>query len=165
MPPKYKIKDEEITILEKWVAMGAPDPRAKVEEKEGLVEVFDLPKRFAEHWSWRPVQPTKPPLTNNPEWTNSEVDQFILHQIEQAGLQPALPADKRTWIRRLYFDLIGLPPTPEQLANSLNKSKEVVVDELVASPHFGEKWARHWMDLVRYADTYGHEFVFPIENA
>ena len=165
MPPKYKIKDEEITILEKWVAMGAPDPRAKVEEKEGLVEVFDLPKRFAEHWSWRPVQPTKPPLTNNPEWTNSEVDQFILHQIEQAGLQPALPADKRTWIRRLYFDLIGLPPTPEQLANSLNKSKEVVVDELLASPHFGEKWARHWMDLVRYADTYGHEFDFPIENA
>ena len=165
MPPKYKIKDEEITILEKWVAMGAPDPRAKVEEKEGLVEVFDLPKRFAEHWSWRPVQPTKPPLTNNPEWTNSEVDQFILHQIEQAGLQPALPADKRTWIRRLYFDLIGLPPTPEQLANSLNKSKEVVVDELLDSPHFGEKWARHWMDLVRYADTYGHEFDFPIENA
>jgi len=165
MPPKYKIEEEEIAILEKWVAMGAPDPRAKVEEKEGLVEVFDLPKRFAEHWSWRPVQPTKPPLTDNLEWANSEVDQFILHQIEQADLQPALPADKRTWIRRLYFDLIGLPPTPEQLANSLNKSKEVVVDELLASPHFGEKWARHWMDLVRYADTYGHEFDFPIENA
>ncbi|MDG1139083.1 MAG: PSD1 and planctomycete cytochrome C domain-containing protein [Opitutales bacterium] len=165
MPPKYKIEDEEIAILEKWVSMGAPDPRPRVEEKEGLVEVFDLPKRFAEHWSWRPVQPTKPPLPGNSEWASSEVDQFILHQIEQADLQPALPANTRTWIRRLYFDLIGLPPTPEQLANSLNKSKEFVVDELLASPHFGEKWARHWMDLVRYADTYGHEFDFPIKNA
>ncbi len=165
MPPKYKIEDEEIAILEKWVAMGAPDPRPKVEEKEGLVEEFDLQKRFAEHWSWRPVQTVTPPTSLVTGEATSAIDRFVQKKVEDVGLQPALPADQRTWIRRVYFDLIGLPPTPEQLAKSLSQSKEQIVDQLLASAHFGEKWARHWMDLVRYADTYGHEFDFGIDHA
>jgi hypothetical protein len=165
MPPKYKIEDEEIAILEQWVAMGAPDPRPKVEEKEGLVEKFDLQKRFAEHWSWRPVQAVSTPTTKANNEATSPIDRFVQKKVEDAGLQPALPADQRTWIRRVYFDLIGLPPTPDQLAKSLKQSKEQIVDELLASTHFGEKWARHWMDLVRYADTYGHEFDFLIDHA
>jgi hypothetical protein len=97
------------------------------------------------------------------------LDRFILHKIEAAGLKPASETDRRTWLRRVYFDLIGLPPTPEQLAAFLNdkseKAYENVVDELLQSPHLGEKWARHWMDLVRYAETYGHEFDYPLRHA
>src|SRR6056300_483608 len=165
MPPKYKIEDEEIAILEKWVTMGAPDPRPKVEEKEGLVEEFDLQKRFAEHWSWRPIQTVTPPTSLTTGEATSAIDLFVQKKVEDIGLQPALPADQRTWIRRVYFDLIGLPPTPEQLAKSLSQSKEQIVDQLLASNHFGEKWARHWMDLIRYADTYGHEVDFGIDHA
>ena len=165
MPPKYKIEDEEIAILEKWVAMGAPDPRPKVEEKEGLVEKFDLQKRFTEHWSWRPVQTAAHPTIQGAKEATSAIDRFVQKKVDDVGLKPALPADQRTWIRRVYFDLIGLPPSPEQLAGSLEQTKEQIVDELLASTHFGEKWARHWMDLVRYADTYGHEFDFEIDHA
>ena len=165
MPPKYKIEEEEIAILEKWVLMGAPDPRPKVEPKDGLVEKFDLQKRFKEHWSWRPVKSPPTPQTDLKNWGSSPIDHFVLSKIEKAGLQPAQPADKRTWIRRIYFDLIGLPPSPTEIAEALQISRTELVDNLLASPRFGEKWARHWMDLMRYADTYGHEFDFAIKNA
>ena len=165
MPPKYKIEDEEIAILEKWVLMGAPDPRPKVEPKDGLVEKFDLQKRFQEHWSWRPVENPPTPQTEQKDWGTSPIDQFVLSKIEASGLQPAQPADDRTWIRRIYFDLIGLPPSPAEIAEALQISRTALVDKLLASPRFGEKWARHWMDLMRYADTYGHEFDFAIKNA
>ena len=165
MPPKYKIEDEEIAILEKWVLMGAPDPRPKVEPKDGLVEKFDLQKRFKEHWSWRPVENPPTPITEQKDWGSSPIDQFVLSKIEESGLQPAQPADDRTWIRRIYFDLIGLPPSPDEIAEALQISRTALVDKLLASPRFGEKWARHWMDLMRYADTYGHEFDYAIKNA
>lgn len=165
MPPKYKIEDEEIAILEKWVLMGAPDPRPKVKPKDGLVEKFDLQKRFQEHWSWRPVKNPPPPQTELKDWGTSPIDQFVLSKIQAAGLQPAEPADDRTWIRRIYFDLIGLPPSPSEISEALQISRTVLIDKLLNSPRFGEKWARHWMDLMRYADTYGHEFDFAIKNA
>ena len=165
MPPKYKIEDEEIAILEKWVLMGAPDPRPKVKPKDGLVEKFDLQKRFQEHWSWRPVKNPPPPQTELKDWGTSPIDQFVLSKIQAAGLKPAEPADDRTWIRRIYFDLIGLPPSPSEIAEALQISRTALIDKLLNSPRFGEKWARHWMDLMRYADTYGHEFDFAIKNA
>lgn len=165
MPPKYRMEEEEIAILEKWVLMGAPDPRPKVEPKDGLVEKFDLQKRFQEHWSWRPVQNPPTPLTEQKDWGTSPIDSFVLSKIEAAGLQPAQPADDRTWIRRIYFDLTGLPPTPAEIADALKLTRQVLVDKLLASPRFGEKWARHWMDLMRYADTYGHEFDYAIDHA
>ncbi|MFT5466521.1 MAG: hypothetical protein ACI8UO_001621 [Verrucomicrobiales bacterium] len=170
MPPKTKLSDAQVAALEKWVEMGAPDPRPKVEKTGGaLVEAFDLKKRFDEHWSWRPVANPEPPSVKNGDWAKSPIDQFVLAKIEAAGLQPAKPADKRTWLRRVYFDLIGLPPTRDQiaafLADNSPSANEKVVQQLLASPHFGEKWARHWMDLVRYSETCGHEFDYPIPHA
>ncbi len=170
MPPKSKLSDSEIADLEKWVLMGAPDPRPKVESgDQSLVEVFDLEKRFEEHWSWRPVAKPELPDVRDASWPENGIDHFILAEIEAAGLRPALPAADRTWLRRVYFDLIGLPPTPEQIQAFLElpeaTRKAAVVDELLASPHFGEKWARHWMDLVRYAETCGHEFDYLIPYA
>ncbi len=169
MPPKSKLTETEIATLEKWVEMGAPDPRPKVEPKEGLVEAFDLEKRHQEHWCWRPIAHPTPPQVQMAAWPLSGLDHFILAKLEDAKLRPANQADKRTWIRRVYFDLIGLPPSPSQidafLSDASPTAHEKVVDELLASPHFGEKWARHWMDLVRYAETYGHEFDYPIPHA
>ena len=105
------------------------------------------------------------PQTEQKDWGSSPIDQFVLSKIEESGLQPAQPADDRTWIRRIYFDLIGLPPSPAEIAEALQISRTALVDKLLASPRFGEKWARHWMDLMRYADTYGHEFDYAIKNA
>ncbi len=135
----------------------------------GKSESFDLEKRRAEHWSWRPVVQPPFPRVKDKAWLSSPVDAFLLAKIEAAGLRPAQPADDRTWLRRVSFDLTGLPPTKEQtdafLADPSTERREKVVDALLASPHFGEKWARHWMDLVRYAETHGHEFDFPIDHA
>ncbi len=166
MPPKSILSSDAISKLEQWVKMGAPDPRPKVESEVALVEEFDLKGRFEEHWCWRPVQSPEPPAVQQADWPSHPIDNFVLARVEAAGLVPAEPADQRTWLRRVYFDLIGLPPTPEQIAEFLEQgSKEQVVDELLASPHFGEKWARHMLDLVRYAETCGHEFDYPIPHA
>jgi hypothetical protein len=167
MPPKSKLPPQTIKLLERWVEMGAPDPRPKVEPQDGsTVETFDLQQRFAEHWSWRPIEDSAPPAVQDSSWPRSDLDRFILHRLETAGLRPAAPADKATLLRRVYFDLIGLPPTAQQIdafvADPSADAYEQVVQQLLDSPHFGEKWARHWMDLVRYAETYGHEFDYPI---
>ena len=170
MPPKSKLPEKKIKLLEKWVTMGAPDPRAKVESADkAMVEPFDIKKRFNEHWSWRPIRNPQPPTINNTDWPKNDIDRFVLSKLESAGITPAEPADKETWIRRVYFDLIGLPPTPDQVDAYVQDTSDgamaKVVDGLLQSVHFGEKWARHWMDLVRYAETYGHEFDYPLEQA
>lgn len=168
MPPKGKLSDGIIRDFEKWIADGAAWPDEPVPQRGEAAEkeAFDLEKRRAEHWSWRPVEKPEPPTVSDPDWSHSPLDNFILAKIEAAGLETAVEADRATWLRRVYFDIIGLPPTPEQLNAFLTDESdgafEKVVDELLASPHFGEKWARHWMDLVRYADTYGHEFDYPL---
>lgn len=170
MPPRSKLKDDQIKLLEKWVSMGAPDPRPKAQrDTDSMVAPFDLKKRFEEHWSWRTArQPELPPVENQ-AWPRKDFDRFILSAIESAGLQPAIEADRATWLRRVHFDLTGLPPTPQQLdaflGDDSENAYEKVVQTLLESPHFGEKWARHWMDLVRYAETYGHEFDYPINQA
>lgn len=170
MPPRSKLPDNEIRILEQWVMMGAPDPREKKEaDHSHLVESFNLKKRFEEHWSWRAIGDPQPPQVKDTSWPKGVIDRFVLARLEKANLRPAKRADKRIWIRRVYFDLVGLPPSPEQILGYLNddspKADEKVVRSLLDSPHFGEKWARHWMDLVRYAETYGHEFDYPIQYA
>ncbi len=170
MPPKSKLPAEEIKLLERWVEMGAPDPRAKVKKgASSMVETFDLNKRVQEHWSWRPIDDPPPPEVLDQAWPASDIDRFILHALENAGLSPARPADKQLLLRRVFFDLIGLPPTPEQIdafvADQSQDAYQRVVEQLLDSPQFGEKWARHWMDLVRYAETYGHEFDYPIPHS
>jgi len=171
MPPKGKLSDEIIRDFERWIVEGAVWPDEPVPERgeAGEKEAFDLEKRRAEHWSWRPVRKPELPEVSNGDWSRESLDRFILAKVEAAGLEPAAEADRAIWLRRIYFDVIGLPPTPAQLnaflTDESDDSFEKVVDGLLASPHFGEKWARHWMDLVRYAETYGHEFDYPINYA
>src|SRR5262245_26465746 len=172
MPPRGKLPAQAIADLTAWVKMGAPwpggDAAAAVEKKPG----FDLQKRKAEHWAWQPVKPTPPPAVRDAAWPLVPSDRFILAKLEAAGLRPAPPADRATWLRRVDSDPLGLPPTPEEIhafeqsaIRNPQSAMVAVVDRLLASPHFGERWGRHWLDLVRYAETKGHEFDAIIPNA
>ncbi|MCL4691866.1 MAG: DUF1549 domain-containing protein [Candidatus Hydrogenedentes bacterium] len=169
MPPTGKLADEQIAALKQWVAMGAPWPEEPVPTGETSEETFDLEARRQSHWAWQPIQAPPPPPVNNTEWATTDIDRFILAKLEANELTPAPQADRRTLIRRLYFDLIGMPPTAKAVeafvADASPEAYERLVDELLASPHFGERWARRWMDLTRYAETYGHEQDYPIEHA
>jgi hypothetical protein len=168
MPPKTKLPEEEIATLTRWVELGAPWPEEQVAGARDA-NAFDLAGRKASHWCWQPIVDQPPPSVEHGAWVKSPIDQYILARLEAAGLTPNASAEKRTLIRRAYFDLIGLPPTPEQVAAFVqDESPQAfakVVDELLASKHFGERWGRHWLDLVRYAESRGHEFDFDIPNA
>ncbi len=170
MPPKSKLPDGEIAILTRWVESGAvwPDEAPATEPQKAA---FPLQQRIASHWSWRPVTDPARPTVADGNWPAADHDYFILNKLEAAKLAPAPPADRYTLIRRAYFDLIGLPPTPQQVntfvddARPTREAFATVVDELLRSPHFGERWARHWLDLVRYAESRGHEFDHNAANA
>jgi hypothetical protein len=168
MPPKAKLPDAVIADLTAWVKMGAPWPAEK-STATATANSFDLQKRKKEHWAWQPVHSSKVPEVRNTQWPRSAIDNFILAKLDAKNLSPAGPADKRTLLRRLSFDLIGLPPTPAEVEAFVNdRSPDALaklVDRLLESPHFGERWARHWLDLVRYAETRGHEFDFITPNA
>jgi Protein of unknown function (DUF1553)/Protein of unknown function (DUF1549)/Planctomycete cytochrome C len=162
MPPKGKLSAAEIADLEKWVKIGAPDPRtgsAVVAQPADAVKGRDL-------WSLRPVRDPAVPRVKDADWAISPVDRFILATLEAKGLKPAPPADRRTLIRRATYDLTGLPPTPDEidafLADETPGAFARVVDRLLASPAYGERWGRHWLDVVRYADTAGDNSDFPI---
>ena len=154
MPPKGKLAASEIEVLEKWVAMGAPDSRvAKVAAKAKTID-FEAGKKF---WAFQPVRDAKAPVVKDNAWPLDAMDRFILAKLEAAVLQPAADADAYTWLRRVYLDLTGLPPTPEEISAFVTRhsSFEAVVDKLLSSPAFGERWARHWLDLTGYADQIG----------
>ena len=169
MPPKKKLSDRQIADLTEWVRMGAPWPGAPAAASASASEEFDLQKRKASHWSWQPVKLVPPPAAKNTSWVHNEIDAYVLAPLEEKGLAPAAPAERRTLVRRAYFDLLGLPPTPAEVEQFVNDASanafESLVDRLLASPHFGERWGRHWLDLVRYAETFGHEFDYPTPNA
>jgi hypothetical protein len=154
MPPKdKKLSDEEIANLTAWVKMGAPDPRvATVAQKEWK----DSGKN---HWAWQKLTKPAVPEVQDASWPKTPVDNFILAKLEEKDLKPNPPADKRTLIRRATFDLIGLPPTSEEVEDFIkDESPDAfakVVDRLLASPHYGERWGRHWLDVARYSDTKG----------
>ena len=171
MPPKAKLPERQIADLTEWVKQGAPWPDSPDKAVGGAarVEAFDLAKRKAEHWAWQPIRSAHVPPVKDAGWVNDSLDAFILARLEEKGLAPAPPADKRALIRRVTFDLTGLPPTPEEVSAFVaDESPDAfarVVDRLLASPHFGERWGRHWLDLVRYAETRGHEFDYEIPGA
>ena len=160
MPPSGKLAPEVLADFEAWITKGAPDPRpAGGTAARANVIDWTAARRF---WAFRPVARPEVPKVRNAAWVRSPVDAFVLARLEQQRLRPAAPADKRALIRRVTFDLTGLPPTPEEVAAFLADQSEDaftrVVDRLLASPHYGERWARHWLDLVRYAETNGHEY-------
>lgn len=173
MPPRSKMPEAEIRILVEWIKMGAPWPEDLQNTHAAAPSSADFPleQRRSEHWAWKAIENPDPPAVTDSNWPVDPVDQFILAGLEEAGLTPAADADRRTLIRRLYFDLVGLPPTVDQVEAYVNDEADdasataAVVDRLLASPQFGERWARHWLDLVRYAETLGHEFDYPLRHA
>lgn len=170
MPPKGKLSDEQIKVVQTWIEEGAHWPDEPVPtEGADAAETFDLKKRRDEHWAWQPINSPAPPAVANAAWPRHDIDHFILARLEAAGYEPAPEADRATLIRRLSFALTGLPPTPEAVArfaaDESADAYERLVDELLASPDFGERWGRHWLDVTRYAETYGHEQDYPVEHA
>jgi Protein of unknown function (DUF1553)/Protein of unknown function (DUF1549)/Planctomycete cytochrome C/Concanavalin A-like lectin/glucanases superfamily len=159
MPPKGKLKDREIEVLTRWVALGIPWPESTPAATNAAPDhrasrITDEQRRF---WAFQPVKAGSGPAVRATSWPHSPIDRFLLADLEKQGLAPAAPADRRILLRRATFDLIGLPPTPGEIEAFLaDQSPEAfarVVDRLLASPRYGERWGRHWLDVVRYADA------------
>ena len=151
MPPKSPLDKREISLIQNWIKQGAPWP---------------------EHWAYLPLMKTLPPEVRRQDWPVNEIDHFILDRIEKENLTPSSPAKPGTLLRRLCLDITGLPPTVEELQSFLNAwqtdpdiALSTEVDRLLASPHFGERWGRHWLDQARYADSDGYEKDNPRPNA
>lgn len=154
MPPKNKkLSEQQIADLAAWVKMGAPDPRVASAAQKSWSD----PRQ--QHWAWQPVRRSAVPSVASGSWCQTDMDRFIVAKLEAKGMTPNGPASRETLIRRAYFDLIGLPPTPAEVdAFVQDKSAnafEKVIDQLLASPRYGERWGRHWLDTARYADTKG----------
>lgn len=161
MPPKKPLAAEDKVRIRAWIAGGAVwgtetiDPfRYTTDSRAGL-----------DWWSLKPIQNSKPPAADDRLWNKNPIDAFVFARLKDAGLSPSPEADKQTLIRRLYFDLLGLPPTLEQINAYLNDSRDSayddLVDELLESPHYGERWARHWLDIVRFGESNGFEYDEP----
>ncbi len=152
MPPAGKLPAKVIADLKTWVELGAPLPA----DVPAVVKQVADPTAGRDHWAFRPAHECPAPAVSRPDWPAGKLDRFVLHTLDAQGLAPAPPAVRRTLVRRLYFDLIGLPPTVVQAeafaADTRPDAVPRLVDELLASPRFGEKWARHWLDVARYAE-------------
>src|SRR5262245_33534377 len=157
MPPKGKMPDKDIATLEKWVTDGLPVSTdrlggdiAKAPPKGVITEEA---KRY---WVYQPVKRSPVPEVKDKTWVKTPIDAFILAKLEAKGLKPIKPAEKAALVRRAYYDLLGLPPTPEEVDAFVNSKDadawEKLIDKLLASPHYGEKWGRHWLDVVRFAE-------------
>ena len=160
MPPKSKLPKVVIDDFVKWVEMGAPDPR---DGEQPVVEKKDVDiEAGKQFWSFQPLKNVTPPQISNTDWANTEIDRFILARLEQKGVLPNGQASDRTLVRRLYFDLWGLPPDSAEVeAFVSDKSPDRVarlVDRLLDGQHYGERWARHWLDLARFAESNGYAF-------
>jgi hypothetical protein len=162
MPPSHKLPDAVVGDFEQWIKMGAPDPRdtgaAKVAWKEIDIE------KGRQFWSFQPPRKVAPPAVKKAAWPRGPIDQFLLAAMEEKGLEPVADADRLALLRRVHLDLIGLPPTPEQVkafqADDSPDALAKVVDKLLDSPHFGERWGRHWLDVARYGETSGKQVNF-----
>jgi len=163
MPPNHKkLDDKEVWAFKQWVLIGAPYPEAVAGGAVGGATgagSWGYAEKVVNHWSFQPLKPPLVPGVRQSDWVRDEIDSYVLAKLENAGLKPQAEADRRTLLRRLSFDLIGLPPTPSEAdafaADTSPDAVEKVVDRLLDSKHFGERWGRHWLDVARYADTKG----------
>ncbi len=166
MPPAGKLADAVVADFETWVKAGAPWPDEAAAGVAPKATAFDLAARKAAHWCWQPLTRPAVPTVVDASWPRDPIDRFLLAKLEAAKLAPAPAADPAAWLRRASFALTGLPPTPAELdAHLKSPDPAAAIDRLLASPRYGERWGRHWLDLVRYAETRGHEFDPDIPNA
>ncbi len=168
MPPKKSLAASEVKDFEAWIHMGLPDPRQAGPAQSAVKGTFNF-ERERLHWAYQPVRDYIPPFSKNYRLARNYIDQFLLAELDALDLKPNPEVDKLTLIRRVTFDLTGLPPTPEDidgfLADRSTDAYEKLVDRLLESPAFGERFGRHWLDLVRYADTAGDSADFPVPQA
>ncbi len=177
MPPKKQLAPEEVAVLREWVKQGAADPRvtevAAAASTKPEADKWEVAyQKRLDWWSLKPLRKAEPPLVQDTAWAREPVDRFIRRALDGAKLVPAVPAEPEVLLRRLSLVLTGLPPTPEERTQFLQHWQrdaeaacETLVDGLLASPHFGEHFARHWMDVVRYTDTYGYEWDIPAKGS
>jgi mono/diheme cytochrome c family protein len=162
MPSKApKLPDETIELIARWIDLGAPYDKPLVDRSGPKPKALAVNEEDRSFWSFRPLTVSAPPAVRRDGWARTPIDRFILAKQEEKGLSPNSPADRRTLIRRASFDLIGLPPSPEEVeafvADPAPDAYDRLVDRLLDSPHFGERWARHWMDVARFAESEGYE--------
>ncbi len=166
MPPDGKLSQEEIAALEQWIKMNAPDPRSQDSPAKARAKSTINWDQARDFWSLKPLQKPAVPAVKKSKWPTNGIDAFILNRLEAEKLEPAADADKLTLIRRVTFDLTGLPPSPSEIdAFVADQSPEAfsnVVERLLKSPQYGERWGRYWLDVVRYSDTAGDNSDFPI---
>jgi cytochrome c553 len=159
MPPKEKLSDQQIADIEAWVRRGAPDPRSG--KQAGILKSDSDREKAKQHWSFRPVKKPEVPESKFriTKWIQNPIDSFIVAKLAEKDMLPSQAADKWTLIRRAYFDLIGLPPSPQEVEAFVNDESPdafaKVVNQLLNSPQYGERWGRYWLDIARYADTKG----------
>ena len=172
MPPSGKLPEKEIGLLRKWIEMGAPDPRLE-SVKNAKQRVIDLESE-SKHWAYQRLALATPPNDEqlhgcDPNWLKSPVDRFVILKLKENSIEPNRPTSKIKWIRRAYLDLVGLPPSPVAvdafLGDAGTDAYEKVLDGLLASPHYGERWGRHWLDLARFAESHGYEQDYDRPNA
>ncbi|MEE2713684.1 MAG: DUF1549 domain-containing protein [Planctomycetota bacterium] len=170
MPPKGRLPEKAIETLEEWVRRGAPwpDEPPPIAGASGDKPAFNLAQRRAAHWCWSELAKPAVPAVADRSWVRQPLDAFVLARLEARGIRPAPEADRRVLIRRLSLALLGLPPSPNEVESFVNDkgpdAYEKIVDGYLASPRFGERWGRHWLDLMRYAESYGHEFDYNIPH-
>ena len=158
MPPDKRLADNIVTDFEKWIRSGLADPRTPTTSTQNKRRVLYSPEDADSHWAFQPItQPKVPEIDDT--WVRTPIDAFILEELHAAGLKPSAIADRRTLLRRAFYDLTGLPPTFEQVqsfeSGYTSDSFGQMVGQLLASPRYGEKWGRHWLDVSRYSDTNG----------
>ena len=155
MPPNKRLSDAEVAALTEWVKSGLPWP-------ESAPRLGMDANTAMSHWAFRAVEMPNVPQPGDTSWARTSIDSFVLSKLEQVDLRPSPAVDRRTFIRRATFDLIGLPPTPVEIADFLEDRSPVAFDKLIerllASPRYGERWGRHWLDVARYADNKGYVF-------
>ena len=169
MPPDGRLPKDQVDVIQEWISRGAFWPEEPLPEDKTNLENFDLEARRQSHWAWNPRVEPIPPRNAQDRWSAGLLDTYVFDRIQNNGLEPSEQALRSTLVRRVYLDLIGIPPTPEELAQAVGSADPhwyaKLVDSLLAHPDFGVRWARHWLDLVRFAQSRGHEFDEDIPSA